>query len=158
MKRKYDPRKVKRHRSYTVKALAGLYGVGTNTVRQWIRLHSLPTIEGSYPVLMHWKSIREWMTAWQTARKWTCGPDEMSCLKCQGPCKVKAGTFRIATCNKATLMMSGECQTCGKLMNRATSQAKLQTEKANFASKSMTYNAPLNAHSSNPKAPLNPSL
>lgn len=132
MKRSYDPRKVKRHRSYTVQDLAELYGVGTRTVRQWIKLHGLPVLEGSYPVMMHWLDIRNWMKAWQAARKWTCAADEMSCLKCRGPRKVKAGTFRVAKSNKATLMLHGDCETCGKPMNRATSREKLEADKANF--------------------------
>lgn len=158
MKRTYDPRKVKRHRSYTVKSLAKLYGVGPNTVRQWIKKHGLPVIEGSYPTLMHWAEIRSWMIAWQAARKWTCGADEMPCLKCQGPRKVKAGTFHITKSNKATLLMRGDCETCGKPMNRATSQTKLPTDMANFTKNEPKHYAPPNAHNSNLESPLNPSL
>ena len=158
MKRNYDPRKVKRHRSYTVQELAELYGVGTNTVRQWIKKHGLPVIAGTYPVLVHWEAIRTWMIAWQAARKWTCAANEMSCLKCQGPRKVKAGTFRVTESNKASFMMHGDCETCGKPMNRATSQLKLETNRAIFIGNALTHNAPPNAHNSNSKSPLNPSL
>lgn len=156
MKRTYDPRKVKRHRSYTVQDLANLYSVGPNTVRQWIKKHDLPVIEGSYPVLMHWTEIRSWMTAWQRARKWTCAPNEMSCLKCQGPRKVKAGTFHVVVSNKALLRLKGDCEMCGNTMNRATSQAKLEGEKVNFTRIDPTHCAPLNAHTSNSNSPLNP--
>jgi hypothetical protein len=132
MKRTYDPRKVKRHRSYDVHGLAELYQVGPNTVRQWIKKHGLPVIEDSYPTLMHCEAIRSWMIAWQAARKWTCAVGEMSCLGCQGPRKVKAGTFRVAKSNKPTLMLHGDCETCGKPMNRATSREKLAASKAAF--------------------------
>ena len=132
MKRNYDPRKVKPHRSYTVKSLAELYGVTPNTVRQWIKKHGPPVIEGSYPALMHWKDIRDWMTAWQAARKWTCGADEMSCLKCQGPRRVRAESFTMTQHNTAKVMLKGECEKCGAPMNRASSQAKLEVDKANF--------------------------
>jgi len=142
MKRTYDPRKVKRYRSYTVKDLAELYGVGPNTVRQWIKKHSLPVLEGSYPVLIYWTDIREWLTARQAARKWTCGADEMSCFKCQGPRRVKAGTFRVVNSNSVTPTLKGDCDTCGSAMNRATSQAKLKADIANFTPKGPTHNAP----------------
>lgn len=158
MKRTYDPRKVKRHRSYTVQSLAKLYGVGPNTVRQWIKIHSLPVIEGSYPVLMHWAEIRSWIITWQAARKWTCAANEMSCLKCRGPRKVKAGTFCVTQSNKALIMMHGDCEACGKPMNRATSQAKLEASKANFVGNPAKHCAPSNAHTSNSNSPLNPSL
>ena len=158
MKRNYDPRKVKRHRSYTVKELAELYEVGPNTVRQWIKKHSLPVIEGTYPVLIHWEAFRIWMTAWQAARKWTCADNEMSCLKCQSGRKVMAGTFRVTQTNEASFMLHGECETCRTPMNRSSSKAKLEADKANFIGNTPTDYVPLDAYNSNPKAPLNPSL
>ncbi|MGB0906780.1 MAG: helix-turn-helix domain-containing protein [Maricaulaceae bacterium] len=156
MKRTYDPRKVKRHRSYTVQDLAALYEVGPNTVRQWIKKQGLPVIEGSYPTLMHWAEIRRWIIDWQSARKWTCAANEMSCLRCQAPRKVKAGTFRVTESNKELLMMHGDCETCGRAMNRATSRAKLNVSKANFTQSAVPHNAPPEAHTSNPQSPLNP--
>ena len=158
MKRNYDPLKVKRHRSYTVKELAELYDVGPNTVRQWIKKHGLPVIEGTYPTLIHWKAFRTWLTAWQAARKWTCAKNEMSCLKCQSGRKVMAGTFRVTQTNEASFMLHGECETCRTPMNRSSSKAKLEADKANFIGNAQAHNAPLDAHNSNPKAPLNPSL
>ena len=158
MKRTYNPLKVKRHRSYSVQELAELYEVGPNTVRQWIKKHGLPVIEGTYPALIHWEAIRIWMTAWQAARKWTCAKNEMSCLKCQSGRKVMAGTFRVTQTNDASFMLHGECETCGKSLKRATSRVKLEADKANFIGNAQAHNAPLDAHNSNPKAPLNPSL
>ena len=158
MKRNYNSLKVKRHRSYTVQELAELFEVGPNTVRQWIKKHGLPVIEGTYPALIHWEAIRKWMIEWQAARKWTCADNEMSCLKCQGPRKIKVGTFRVTQTNEASFMLHGECETCGKPMNRASSNAKLEAIKANFIGNAPPHNAPLDAHNSNPKSPLNPSL
>ena len=158
MKRNYDPRKVKRHRSYTVHELAELYEVGPNTVRQWVKKHGLPVIEGTYPSLIHWEAFRNWMIAWQAARKWTCAANEMSCLKCQGGRKVKAGTFRVTQTNQASFMLHGECEECGKPMQSATSRAKLDAKKAIFGGAGATHYAPPNAHTSNPNTPRNPSL
>ena len=158
MKRTYDPRKVKRHRSYTVQELAELYEVGPNTVRQWIKKQGLPVIEGTYPALLHCEAIRTWMIAWQAARKWTCAADEMSCLKCRSGRKVIAGTFRVIQTNQVSFMLHGDCETCGRPMNRATSWAKLEAEKANFIGNAPTHYASRNEHISNPKAPHKPSL
>ena len=158
MKRTYDPRRIKRNRSYTVQRLAKLYGVQPNTVRQWIKKHGLPVLEGSYPTLMHWQDIRDWMTAWQAARKWTCAPDEMSCFSCQGPRKVKAGTFRIEASNKNTFMLHGQCETCDGPMNRSSSQSKIRVDRANFMPITAPHCAPIIAHNSNADSPLNPSL
>ena len=158
MKRNYDPRKVKRYRSYTVQELAELYEVGPNTVRQWIKKHGLPVIEGTYPTLIHWEAFRNWMTTWQAARKWTCAPDEMPCLKCQSGRKIKAGTFRVTQTNQASFMLHGECEACGQPINRVASRAKLEAKKAIFGGNAPTHYAPPNAHNSNPNAPRNPSL
>ena len=132
MKRTYDPRKVKRHRSYSVKRLAKLYGVQPNTVRQWIKKHDLPVIEGTYPPLMHWKDIRVWITEWQAARKWTCADDEMSCFTCNGPRKIKYGSFSITQKNSKKVMVHGDCEVCGQSMNRTSSPEKLDIDRANF--------------------------
>ena len=158
MMRNYDPRKVKRYRSYTVQELAELYGVGPNTVRQWIKKHGLPVIEGTYPTLIHWEAFRTWMIAWLAARKWTCEDNELSCLSCQSGRKVKAGTFQVTQTNQESFMLHGECEVCGKPMRSATSRAKLGAKKVIFGGNASTDYAPINAHNSNPNAPRNPSL
>jgi len=132
MKRTYDPRKVKRHRSYTVESLAKLYGVSPNTVRQWIKKHGLPTIPDTYPVLMHWREIRDWLTKRQANRKWTCGSDEMSCFTCKGPRKIRRGTLEIIQNNTTKVMLRGDCVDCDRRLNRASSTAKLEQDLANF--------------------------
>ena len=131
MKRTYDPRKVKRHRSYTVESLARLLGVTPNTVRQWIKKHGLPTLPDTYPVLMHWKDIREWLIKWQDSRRWTCAPDEMSCFTCKAGRKIKDGTFWIEASNTLKITLHGDCVVCGKTLNRfdvASNKAALEAK------------------------------
>lgn len=132
MKRNYNPRKVKRHRSYSVESLAKLYGVKPNTVRQWIKKHDLPVIEGSYPALMHCEEIRKWMIAWQAARRWTCEPYQMPCLTCQGPREIKQGSFWIELIGKLQTMLHGDCVTCGSTLNRASNRGRMDADKAMF--------------------------
>ena len=158
MKRTYDPRKVKRHRSYTVQTLANIYGIKPNTVRQWIKKHDFPVIEGSYPALMHWEEIRKWMTTWQAARRWTCKPNQMSCLKCQGPTEVRDGSFWVELSNGIKITLHGDCVECGKTLNSFSTRARLDADKALFDPNGIMLTAPPKAHTSRSHSPLNTAL
>ena len=118
MNRTYDPRKVKRHRSYTVESLAQCLDVQPNTVRQWIKHHGLPTLPDTYPVLMHWTDIRKWITIRQESRRWKLAPDEMSCFSCNASRKIKIGTFWIEPSDTMKIIVHGDCVECGKTLNR----------------------------------------
>jgi len=139
VKRTYDPRKVKRHRSYTVESLSQCLGVQPNTVRQWIKKHGLPTLPDTYPVLMHWEETREWLITWQASRRWKCGPDEMPCLTCKAGRKIKDGTFWIEPSNTMKITLHGDCVGCGKTLNRFDVKGNEAGLEAKFTFRSDTY-------------------
>lgn len=158
MKRTYDPRKVKRHRSYSVKKLAALYGVTENTVRRWINKHGLPTIPDTYPVLMHWQAIRKWMTKWQEGRRWSCAPDQMSCLKCQGGRHIRESTFWVEQTNAEKFTLHGDCEACGNTLNRYSTKARLDMDSAHFVYKRPKQTDPSTAHTGHAQPSHNTTL
>jgi len=117
MRQRLDPRKIKRHRSYTVKKLSKLYGVHPNTVRSWIKNEGLPTLDGGREVLMHWSAIREWIIARNAKQKWApANSNEMPCMTCKAHKPIKVGTFKVTLGNTRKITLHGECTGCGRLI------------------------------------------
>ena len=83
MARRYNVRRVKIHRSYSVAEVARLLDVSKLTVMRWIA-RGLPLIERKRPYLIHGSDLRAFLLANRPARQ-PCGPGEMYCLRCRAP-------------------------------------------------------------------------
>lgn len=121
-----DPRKVKKNRSYTVKMVAALFDVHINTVRRWIRDESLPVLKDGRGMMIHWRDLKDWITARNERRKWVAAkPDQMPCLTCKAHKCVKPGTFKIIKSNTLNMTLRGDCAGCGKTIHRFDNAANL---------------------------------
>lgn len=159
MRQKLDWRKVKRHRSYTVKQLAALYGVHVNTVRSWIRNEGLPTLGDGHEVLMHWSAIRDWIIARNESRKWTpTNPDEMPCLTCKAHKPIKAGTFTVAMGNTRKVTLHGECVGCGRSIQRFDVRGNLDAIRQAFGAEDLQSIRATKAPIGDDPAPVKDSL
>ncbi len=120
MKRRYDARKIKENRCYSAPALAATFSVHPNTVGVWLRKEGLSValIDEKRPQMMRGSEIRIWLKKWQNKRRWKCADDEMFCLGCKGPRRIKAGTFRIVSSNSQKIMAQGDCVECGRTLCR----------------------------------------
>src|SRR5215204_2484001 len=81
MARRYDIRRVKIHRTYSVSEVARLLRVHKHTVGRWIAT-GLPLIEQKKPYLTHGSDLREFLAARQPAKQ-PLRPGEMYCLGCR---------------------------------------------------------------------------
>ena len=115
MIRKYDYRRAKGNRYYTIATLAKLYGVHTATVRAWIKYHGLDCaiIDATRPILMKGNLIRAWMKDWQDNRGWKCMPGQISCLSCKAARHIIPETFEIVMSNTDKITVCGTCIQCG---------------------------------------------
>jgi len=130
MKRRYDERKIKGKRCYSIPGLAALYNLHPATVRKWIRKEGLSValIDQKRPQMMRGSEIRVWLKERRSKGLWKCADDEMSCLSCKGPRRIKAGTFRLVPSNSQKIMVQGDCVDCGHTLNRfdvAANQSRL---------------------------------
>ncbi len=73
---------VKIHRSYTVKEVARLLGVHTNTVHQWIKV-GLQIIENTYPKLIQGQDLRRFLQVRRDRKKCPCKAGQMYCFRCR---------------------------------------------------------------------------
>lgn len=120
MKRRYDTRKIKGNRCYSVADLAAVFNVHPATVRAWLRNEGLSValIDQKRPQMMRGSEIRIWLKERQDKGRWKCADNEMSCLGCKGPRRIKTGTFRIIPSNSQKIMVQGDCVDCGRTLNR----------------------------------------
>lgn len=121
---RFNPRRAKIHRSYSVAEAAVLFGVHRNTVRNWIK-HGLPVIQTSGGVLILGRYLGPFLERRQAARSRKCGPAELYCLKCREPRRPRLeslSVFEVATSKPNVI---GECEVCGKRMRQCVGAQKL---------------------------------
>jgi hypothetical protein len=123
MARRFNYRRVKIHRTYTVAELAAAVGAHKQTVGRWIAA-GLPTTDARRPYLIHGAQFREFIRARQPARQ-RCGPGEFYCLGCRAPKRPAGDMADYVPHSAARGAPTGICPTCGKLIFRAVSVAKV---------------------------------
>jgi len=124
--RRPDRRRIKTLRSYTIEETARTLDVHRNTVRHWIK-DGLPVIDRRRPALILGSHLAEFLARRRAARKQTCRPGEIFCVKCRKP-REPAG--RIADYVPSSPMagaLIGICPECGTLIHRRTSAARLRS-------------------------------
>jgi hypothetical protein len=72
------------HLSYTIEEVARLLEVHRNTNRDWIK-GGLPVIDGKHPALILGNELAEFLATRRAARRQTCQPEQMYCVKCRKP-------------------------------------------------------------------------
>ena len=131
MKKRYNPNLAKIHRNYTVRELADVYGVGVNTVGQWIK-KGMQVCDGSRPILILGLHAGEFHRKNRIANKRPCLPGEIYCMGCQ---KAKSPAGGMADYQPKTPTggaIVGICPDCSSMMYRRVSLAKLAVAKGNL--------------------------
>jgi hypothetical protein len=130
-KRRPNYRLVKIHRSYTVEAVARLFGTHKNTVRAWVKA-GLPTCDSNRPMLILGRDLSAYLQARRTKNKRPCQPGEIYCVRCRAP-KRPAGDmaeYHRITASLGNLI--GICPDCEGMIYRRASRAKLPEIQGNL--------------------------
>lgn len=121
---KPDVRRIVVARSYTIPEVAKLLDRGAPTVRRWIK-QGLPVLPETSPRLICGQELKTWLaTIWQ-AKKRPCAIDEMYCVKCRRPRRLKPKSLKTAPLSSKTVTVSGSCGVCGTAMQQARSISNL---------------------------------
>ena len=123
-KRHPNPRRVKKHRSYTVEEIAGLFGVHKNTVRNWIK-NGLTPIDTKRPMLIFGQDLATFLQAKRTKNKRPCKPGEIYCVKCRTPKFPAENMAEYLPDTDKVGNLQALCPDCGSIMNRRVSLAKI---------------------------------
>ncbi|WP_336801100.1 helix-turn-helix domain-containing protein [Kaistia sp. MMO-174] len=78
----HSPRKAKQNWIYDLRAVAALYLVHPNTVRNWVK-QGLPYFRDGKKRLFHGDDLNEFHRIARERRKFPCGPGELYCPRCK---------------------------------------------------------------------------
>jgi hypothetical protein len=122
--KRVSPQRISIHRNYTVMEVVKRLGVGKRTVHRWIK-QGLPTVDRQRPLLVIGSDLKKFIQQRMRARRQGCPVGLLFCVRCRRP-KMPYGNM-VDWLPKDSLsgLLRGICPTCGTLIHRATSCAKL---------------------------------
>lgn len=129
-KRRFNPRRAKIHRSYTVEEVARLYGVHKQTVSNWINV-GLAALASKRPILIHGSDLREFHDNRRKKQKQKCHPGELFCLKCRAPKRPAGDMLDYLPMSLVSGNFRGICPTCNGLIHRRVGLAGIDAAKGN---------------------------
>jgi hypothetical protein len=115
---------VKIHRSYTVKEVARLLGVHTNTVHQWIKV-GLQIIENTYPKLIQGQDLRRFLQVRRDRKKCPCKAGQMYCFRCRASKALAGGMLDYRFRTDSVVNAIGICRDCDCMMYRCVKVTEL---------------------------------
>ena len=134
MTRRYNPRLIRKRRTYTTKEIAALFGMHIRSVLQWIARQGLSPIEGSgNPYLIYGEVLYDFLTKKRQKHKCSLQKDEFYCLKCKCGRKGLPAKFSITKTEtkmgskgKFKEIRTSKCEVCGiKLYRFSTYQQEV---------------------------------
>jgi Helix-turn-helix domain len=121
--RRYDCRRVKKHRSYTVAEVERLLAVHAHTVRRWIA-NGLPLVCATRPVLIHGEDLRSFLAERQPSKQ-PLRPGMIFCVRCRAPRSPAGDIADYVPYGSAYGSLVGICPNCDAIIQRRVSQARL---------------------------------
>jgi len=121
--RQGSPRRVKRHRSYTVDEASKALDVAKGTVRRWMKL-GLPFISDQRPYLILGDDLVAFLGERRPAKR-TCAINECYCFKCRAPRAAAGGMAELTPLSTKSGNLRALCSTCSGLMHKRVSLARL---------------------------------
>jgi excisionase family DNA binding protein len=123
MARRYNSRRVKIHRTYTISEAAKLLGLSKHTLRRWIDA-GLPLIERKRPYLIQGGDLRAFLKDRQP-KKQPCRAGEIYCVKCRTPKRPAFDEVDFIQKTSVKGQLAGLCPTCGTLIYRVVKTSSL---------------------------------
>jgi hypothetical protein len=123
MARRFNYRRVKLHRSYTVAELSALIRAHKHTIGRWIAA-GLKTTDARRPFLIHGADFRSFMKSREPIKQ-SCQPGEFYCLGCREPKRPALGMADYHPRTALRGLLSGICPDCERMIYRAATLAKV---------------------------------
>jgi hypothetical protein len=129
--RRHNPRRAKRHFSYTLAEVAELYGVHRQTVRNWLK-SGLKQLDSGRPALFHGEELNRFHDERRAARRRKCGPRELYCFGCKEPREPAGSMLDYLPGTGKTGVVVGICPECDSLMRQNIGKDRLAQLKTNL--------------------------
>jgi hypothetical protein len=131
MARRYNSRRVKIHRAYSVSEVEKLFDVHPHTVRRWIAT-GLPLVDEPRPYLIHGTALRAFLSARQP-RKQPLRPGEIYCVACRAPKRPDGDMAEYRSRGPSRGDLVGICPTCDRIIHRRVNLAKIDLARGDLA-------------------------
>lgn len=110
---KINPKRICKHRSYTIKELSKLLDIDEKTCFRWID-EGLAIIPGcKKPILMRGEDIKTFLNNRKIKRKIPMKRKQFLCMACKGARYAKRGSIRVVEKKKTAL-----CRVCNGKMSK----------------------------------------
>ncbi len=123
MTKRANPRKIKRHRNYTIDEAARVLDVTKGTVRHWIK-NGLPALTDKRPFLILGGDLTDYLEARRSDRQ-RCLPHQFYCFGCRTPRDPAFGEVEYHGVNATGGNLRALCATCATVMHKRISSTAL---------------------------------
>jgi hypothetical protein len=124
MARKGTWKRIRSHRNYTPDEAARALGVCVQSVRRWIKLGLLPAMTEQKPALILGVDLIAFLQS-RNGKRARCALGECYCFGCRKPRRPAFGEAEIVATAQGKPNMRALCETCGALMHKRVSAARL---------------------------------
>jgi excisionase family DNA binding protein len=130
MSRKPDPRRIKRHRVYTVAEAAEALGLHRESVRRWIKVGRLAAETARKPWLIEGEVLKDFLGARRREGRCRLALAQIYCLRCRAA-RIPDGRLADFTLrSQGAGMLTGLCPDCGAAMHKTVRRIDLETIRA----------------------------
>lgn len=130
MPKKPDPRRIKRHRVYSVAEAAEALGMHRQSVLRWIKAGELAADTVRKPWLIAGQALKTFLGERRRNGKCRLGLAQLYCLGCRAAQTPDGRLADFAFQGQGAGMLTGLCPDCGRVMNKAVRRADLETIRA----------------------------
>jgi hypothetical protein len=130
-KRHPNPRRAKRHRTYTIEELATLFQLHKNTVRRW-PMQGLHPIDSRRPALFRGEDVAAFLATKRQSSRRPCKAGEIYCLKCRTPRAPEGGFADLYIQGPTNGTLVGICPVCATMLYRRVNPARIALVRGNL--------------------------
>lgn len=130
MPKKPNPRRIKKHRIYTLAEAAEVLGLHRQTIIRWIKIDGLLADCTRRPWLIEGTNLKTFLEGRRAVGKCKTRPEQIYCLPCRTP-QIPAGRmaeFHLKAGTSGQLI--GICPACDRFMHKAVSRSDLDRIRA----------------------------
>ena len=130
MTRRYDPRRAKRHRSYSALELSALFRVSIGAVRNWTS-NGLTPLKGIWPFCFAGSDVQDFLAQFNKPRQ-PLQSGELYCVACKRAIRPEDSTVDFCPLTPTSGDLIGTCPHCLRRPHRRVRKAEILEKTGNL--------------------------